>query len=314
MVPSSFGISVVEDFTMILQQDQLETLQKFAESMNAIPDFHIYMIVRRPRISFVPETLTINQKFIGGFFKIQEKDTYKLIEFKYEHHFKELDLKFECIYPYNKLFVLNNREERIFGGIASLILQELNSKDGLYHDLSEVIYIGQSFGKGGERTAQMRLQEHKTLQQIYADNTPDKEIWITLWSFTRNELMFLSPSEDDSKNHNLFRKFSNYIGYRYENISFEQEINFTEAALIRYFQPRYNDDFKYTFPSRSHTTYSQCYKLGLDYVAVEIDTKRLNMQLWSETKSTPKFKHNIFYELNNNEAIKDFFRLNNLFQ
>ncbi|MED3710021.1 hypothetical protein P4502_12385 [Peribacillus frigoritolerans] len=305
MGPSSFGLSMVEDFALVLKQQQLEELQEISQYMNAVPNFHIYMIVRRPRIIF--DSVSINNKYIIGKFKIQNKDTYESLDFQYEHHFKEKNLSIECEYPYDQLYVINQNGRKIFGGYASLILQELNSKSGLYQDNSEVIYIGQSFGTDGNRTAPTRLINHSTLQKIYSENTPDRDIWITLWSFTRNELMFLSPNEDG--NHSLFIKYLNYIHTRYEKISTQQEINFTEAALIRYFQPKYNDKFKYTFPSKSHSTYSQCYTLGLDYVAVEIDTKRLNMNVWSETKPTKQFKHNIMFSLNNKQEIKDFFRI-----
>lgn len=304
---------MVDDFTLVLKQQQLYELEEISKQFNAVPDFHIYFIVRRPRIYFDHESIELTKNHLKGKCKIQDRDSFKTIEFNYIHYFKEKNLAIECVYPYDKMFVVTEDQTKIFGGYASLMLQEFNTTGniitGAYTDESEVIYIGQSFGQEGSRTAEDRLLSHSTLQKIYSENTPDKEIWITLWSFTRNELMFMSPKVDNQENHELFMKFFNYTRTRYEKISFEQEINFTEAALIRYFQPIYNDKFKYNFPSKAHTTYSQCYKLGLDYVAFEIDTKRLNMIIWSEAQPLKKFKHKEIYSLKNKDDIKKFFGL-----
>lgn len=304
---SSFGISMVDSFTLILKQQQIDELYALSKHNNAKPNFHIYFIVRRPRIFFDATSLKLDEKFLKGSFKIQDKDTYKTVEFKEEHNFKHENLTIKCEYPHDKMYIIdlkdNNKE--IFGGYASLMIQQFNT--AYYIDDSEVLYVGQAFGKNGSRTAETRLLSHATLQKIYSENTPDKEIWITLWDFDRNELMFLSPNVDEKDNYQLFKKYLDYIHTRHEKISFEQEINFTEAALIRYFQPIYNDDYKYTFPSKSHSTYSQCYKLELDYVSIEINTKRLNMRLWSEKKPVKKFDHKIIYPLKNKTEIKDFF-------
>lgn len=305
---SSFGVSMVEDYTFILKQQQLEKLYELTKLNDTIPKFHIYMIIKRPRIFFDKDSLKLNKDFFRGKFKIQDKDSFKTLDFEYEHNFKEREIEIQCEYPYDQLYFIDKIiNKRISGGYGSLMLQQYDSGKIDYIDNSEVVYIGQSLGKGGSRTAETRLLNHSTLQRIYSENTPDKEIWITLWSFTRNELMFLSPNVDENINHELTMRYLNYLQTRYAKISFEQEINFIEAALIRYFKPMYNDDFKYSFPSKSHSTYSQCYTLGLDFVSVEIDTTRLNMRIWSQENPDKKFKHDIIFPLKNKFQINNFF-------
>ena len=55
------------------------------------------------------------------------------------------------------------------------------------HLKSKILYIGQSYGKAGERNAIQRLASHSTLQKILADTLNrdiEKEIAVTLWEFT----------------------------------------------------------------------------------------------------------------------------------
>jgi hypothetical protein len=81
-----------------------------------------------------------------------------------------------------------------------------------------------------------------------------------------------------------------------EPVTEQQEINFTEAALIKYFQPQYNKMFKNSFPSPAHATYSQCYALDINSVMVEIDTDDLNAPLWSAAVPA-QYHHFITYEM-----------------
>jgi hypothetical protein len=69
-----------------------------------------------------------------------------------------------------------------------------------------------------------------------------------------------------------------------EGINEQQKINFTEAALIRYFEPPYNKIYKDTFPNPAHSTYSQCYELDINSICIELQTSELvNCQFFSST-------------------------------
>ncbi len=51
----------------------------------------------------------------------------------------------------------------------------------------EILYIGQVYGKMGERDALKRLKSHDTLQKVLADTLYgdiNYEVVITLWEFT----------------------------------------------------------------------------------------------------------------------------------
>jgi hypothetical protein len=61
-----------------------------------------------------------------------------------------------------------------------------------------------------------------------------------------------------------------------------QQICLVEAALIRYFGPRYNVIYRDSFPSRSHKILAECYCLDFSALIVEIDTEELYFSLYSD--------------------------------
>ena len=129
----------------------------------------------------------------------------------------------------------------------------------------EVLYVGQAYGSNGERTAPDRLRSHSTLQAIYSrviSRSPDQEIWLSLWSFDTKLLLsmdgrwsqYQTPLEEDDA----------HLDQVWDTpLNEQQKINLTEAAIIYYFQPEFNVQFKNEFPSPVHSTYAQCYSCDL---------------------------------------------------
>ena len=83
-------------------------------------------------------------------------------------------------------------------------------------------------------------------------------------------------------------------------ITEQQEINFTEAALIRYFQPPYNKTYKDSFPNPAHVTYSECYDIDLNMVNIEVQTEEVKARLWSEAVQ-PRWVHFCSFPLHSRE-------------
>ncbi|MGE7114010.1 hypothetical protein [Lysinibacillus sp. NPDC047702] len=169
----------------------------------------------------------------------------------------------------------------------------------------EVVYIGKSFGTNGNRNVFDRLESHSTLQQIYFEKEDDRSIYLTAWNFDRNTMTIVSPNSNYETYKERLMTQLELERLPYESISLKQEISFTEAALIRYFQPIYNTEFKKSFPSITHSDYSDCYKMNLDYIAVEMDTKRLNFKLYSDEVAA-EYKHDIFFDLKGKRNFYDF--------
>jgi len=265
---------------VLAQQDGLEKLDRsgFGEENPC----HIYMIARRPRIMIDPDSVRFEGELIYGQFLIQEGKDVIPEQFVFQN-FIEPNLRFDCPYPHTEFFFYDEKEVLVSSGKAALLLQTLNNKDYSKYSSLEILYIGQSYGVEGVRSAPQRLQNHSTLQGIYAEairRTPDKEIWLVLWGFTSLAMagidgiskIFEKTDEEDDRHIERFYK---------DFISEQQLINYTEAALIRYFEPEYNQTFKNTFPNPAHKTYSECYDLDIHSVHVELQTEEINCQLYS---------------------------------
>lgn len=284
--PTEFGIIMGLTHTMVLQQDELKRVAEF-DYFDSNHPCHIYLICRRPRISIDPENFLVNSEKLEVSFKIQVKDKFRKLRIDIPNGFGTTDIKLITEYPYNSFQLLIEGE--LSGEFKSaLFLQHSENQPSGYLDL-EVLYIGQSYGVEGARTAPDRLQSHSTLQGIYSaasTKNPDYEIWLVLTSFEQLLMtsMYGAAGVDEevwSKDGEHIKKVTKAV--LDDGLKEQQVINFTEAALIRYFQPPYNIEYKESFPNPAHVTYSECYELDINSICIEMDTEDINCRLFSAT-------------------------------
>ena len=307
---TEFAVNMVGGPSALLQQDDLtneEVLKRFSND-----PCHIYMICRRPRISILPEDAQFTASSFEGLVTISSGAEVKNERFRLRTQDTE-GFSFSSQYPFNTFEVNDRNGKRYLAGKTAILAGSLGYH--LHPHLAcEVVYVGQSYGTAGSRVAPDRLQSHSTLQQIYSDahmRMPDKEIWIALWSFSPllitsmdgiSKSFGTSKEEDDAHIDEVLRT----------EITEQQRINFTEAALIRYFRPEYNTIYRESFPNPMHTSYSECYDLDINSVMAEIDTEDMNVQFWSAA-AVPAWQHFATYALNSRaerEAMFDFASLN----
>ena len=286
---------------VLLQQDRLHDLSgtPFCET-----PCHIYLIGRRPRIALIPDTIKFKNGLVGGEFTVQKGAVSERHSFVGLNELGTEDLRLECLYPHTEYKVLNSSGQSLASGKAALLVAMLHPDFWSLLDF-EVLYVGQAYGEGGDRSAPDRLKNHSTLQSIYAEamqRSPDKEVWISLWAFETLLLAsfdgitkaFGTTSEQDAEHREKVLR---------TGITDQQKINFTEAALIRYFQPEYNIIFKDTFPNPAHKTYEECYNIDLNLVSVELQTEQLRCRFWSP-KVAPKWVHFATFPLHSSEDRK----------
>ena len=276
-LPAEFAINMNLEKMMILQQSDLQyvsTTNYFDEDNPC----HIYFICKRPRLTINLSKCEIKTDEIKISCLIQEKNQFKEFEYKFKHNLgaKKMDLVSE--YPHNT-FKLISDEKTLLDAKVSVHMQTIGFQAD-FLDL-EILYIGQSYGVDGARTAPDRLKNHSTLQRIYHDaieNNPDCEIWLALTSFEQVNIMMLDGfskfsqkelDEGDKKGSLLMNKLY------WEGINEQQRINFTESALIKYFQPEYNTVYKNNFPNPAHKTYRECYDLDINAICIEMQTAEI---------------------------------------
>ncbi len=313
---SEFGINMYLDRIAILQQQNFNLLSKTNYFSKEDP-CHIYFVGMRPRISIDIDNFKVDKKEISFQFKIQDKDRFKIIPFVIPNDTCTTNIEIKSEYPYTYFDFYFNDQLNLQTN-AAIYLQHLmqhhNSTPLDCLDL-DILYIGQSFGQNGERQAPERLLSHSTLQGIYAEaisKNPDNEIWIALTSFKQINLMAFNGrgkytdgelKKDNDRFSHVFNKLN------YEGINEQQKINFTEAALIKYFQPPYNKIYKDSFPNPAHITYSECYDLDINSICIELDTyDKTSCRFYSE-KTGKKIRHMEKYSLHSREIRLSMFCL-----
>lgn len=291
---------MVENCSIILQQDQLDVVEdlfKYAED-----NFHIYIIGRRPRILF-GDNISFTEKTIQGNILIQSNKSF--VDYApFSIEFKDKSILYVSLVTndqYIQIDFTNNSHAKIHAA-------SVYSKSSL-HNL-EVLYIGRAYGDSGSRTVFQRLKSHSKLQKIYADHQGSSDdIWITIWRFSPNGIIYMPAFSSDETLSNFVKDLSDFhrYGKSYINLSSKQDINVTEAALIRYFKPKYNEKLKNLFPVKSHSEYSECYDLKLDFICVELDTTNSLFSLWSPEQPSISDIHNINFTFNSEEKFEDLF-------
>ncbi|MEL1254563.1 hypothetical protein AAEO57_12305 [Flavobacterium sp. DGU38] len=309
-LPTEFAINMSLDKIMIIQQPELKFVSEFNYFDENSP-CHIYFICKKPRLTIIPEKFEARDEYLKMTFGINRKGIIEEKEYKFANNLESKDIQIVSSYPFN-IFQLKSNDVVLVDAKVSPFLQTYASGDFLN---LEVLYIGQSYGVEGARTAPDRLVSHSTLQGIYAEaiiNNPDSEIYLALASFSQINFVMMDGrtkfSNEELKEDGIRRKkVSDKLAG--EGINEQQKINFTEAALIKYFQPRYNKTYKDSFPNPAHSTYSECYELDINAVCIELQTyEMINCCFYSdEVKPAPWNLHHFL--LNSEEERKSIFEI-----
>ncbi|QEL18784.1 hypothetical protein [Limnoglobus roseus] len=306
---SEFAVNMQAKQVLVMLPTYLEHLP--ADYFRPPYQSHIYGIARRPRVAFDPDSIVVTPEAIRGTVIAQRRGKPQQYDFEVKNYPADPVVKCECEYPYSDFRFIDAKGEVALEGPVIQYLMKAGV-GSVYPELVdlEILYVGQAYGKDGSRTAPQRLTSHETLQKILAEaiqRSPDMQIWIVLFSF--GEWLIASfdgrvEVNEEEQKEDLSHMW-NVLGTR---ITEAQRINYCEAALIRYFQPQYNTEFKNSFPSASHSSYAECYKLDLNSVAVEIDCRPIGSRFWSQTVE-PAWDHLISYPLHSEEERRDMFKM-----
>ncbi len=303
----------------ILQQQDLGDFAKGQNTFTSSNPCNIYFILKRPRISINPNYLIVNDNAIECEVRIQVENSFILRKIQIKNHYKTTNIKLQSTYPYNYFkLVVNEIDEESFKTAVLLDLHQIQHQIEDQILDYEVLYIGQAYGDDGKRTALERLPSHSTLQAIYNEaiiKYPDSEIWIMLASFVRKNItLFNGAIKTADENMNIkFERFMNFSNPNFTKFTENQKINFTEAALIRLFKPKFNEHYKNTFPSPVHETYRECYNLDINSIAIDMETSGHGRWLYSDERPRGMnnglfnyCQHDVFHFVTDEERYKMF--------
>lgn len=250
-----------------------------------IEDCHLYIVSRRPRLSIPPSSVQIESGRVFFEIRAQVGDTFTSYPTDIVGNNFKGEFSWETEWPYED-FRLRHDGEVVLDCPVGILPHKMEvTADALLEQ--EVLYIGQAFGKDGERNAFDRLKSHSTLQAIYADNRPDFEIWLTLCKISDVALVQdmdtgeaqVSGEEDTAHVLEVFQRVNSPQFYSREALAM------AEAGLIRFFRPQYNEKFRNNFPDPKHVHISTAYELDLADLMVELFGHALNIRFW--TKQQP---------------------------
>ncbi|MDV2080184.1 hypothetical protein [Marinobacter xestospongiae] len=267
--------------------------------------YNIYLVARRPRISIQPDSLRLNfnEQTVEGVFSINLGLEIREQAFIYQNMFDApITALGELDYPYDHLrmilgdsFPVQIRVHDVIRGTGS----EIRPYSDLY-----IEYIGQSFGDDGNSNALNRLigktgkQGHGSLQKVLSDinaENPESEVHILLYSFEfYKKVTFggagpepLIPFEDAPE------RFYQFFD---AEVARKNRIDLVEAVLIRYFQPKYNDIYKKTFPKATHEILNTLFELDITGLSTSISTEEHYSRIYSE-KVGPSCQHVAMYPI-----------------
>lgn len=300
--------------SMFLSQYQFvlgSDLDIYSESdaiFNDINPCNIYFILQRPKVTIDPQSFSSNGNRALFDFIVHNKDDKHRISLNIGLHKADSKIKLITEYPFSEFELVDDTKTLLVARANSLI-DHINAEQNISMAILdyEILYIGQAYGQTGNKTALNRLRNHETLQKIYTHsltNNPDSDIWVLLTKFTQLSMLFsggvdekIYTKENQKRDNELINNFTNNRGLI---ITEKQKINFTEAALIKMFEPPYNKEFKNNFPDVKHSSYSECYSLDIRALKIELDTSEMVRRIYSK-KIERKIYHSKMFEFKNDE-------------
>jgi len=298
----------MDTYQFILGADLESYAKERDETFNDKNPCHIYFILKRPKVTIDPESFKSKGKNIKFDLIIHQEDGYGIVNMSAKFLKAQSKLELLTEYPYN-IFAIRDKQNIHLVTRPGTMIDSIENSSNIQPNILnyEVLYIGQAYGKNGKRTAINRLLAHETLQKIYTHSltqNPESDIWILLTRFSQVSMLFSlamcnvnGQKGNKERDDNLSEHFFNNQGFKFSE---NQIINFTEAALIRYFKPKYNIEFKDSFPNKSHKSYSECYKLDIKALNIELDTSEHIRNIYTKHTGN-RSHHSATFEFDNNE-------------
>jgi len=190
-----------------------------------------------------------------------------------------------------------------FPSLAYAVKRLSDEQDAIGFD---VLYIGQAFGGDGSRNALDRLKKHETLQKISVKGIPEGYVLTILMLAIEpsNQLITMINPWAKDQSHGLERMKK---GLLFDTNEAERTTLY-EAALIRYFQPSFNKEFKNSFPSTNMKVLAECYDKDFSALVAEICIDELPFKLFSAAaQRTGTGYHYAKHNLHNDESRRVFF-------
>ncbi len=243
-------------------------------------------------MSIDPSSVVISDKEVFCTLRLQRGGSWEEFSLRSPHRLSKGPFRWVSEWPHEEFAIENSEGAIVSRGIVGQ-LQAWLKEWPIEAKKHEIAYIGQAFGQAGERTAWDRLKSHETVQRILGETSPDKQVWLTLAAITDESLIpEIEPrvpakksSEEDDEHIALVTEAIREGSFREK-----EAVALAEAGLIRYFQPKYNDRMKYSFPARKQVSLESARSLDFHGLVVELQTRSIESLFGSDIRK-PSWLH-----------------------
>lgn len=282
---SEFAVSLFSRAWLIMPAHELASEGDIDDEAKEVSDLcHIYLICKAPAISFSKHSFLYEPPTLSGSLNYRVEGELRETGFSFDYPLRDDETEVRLSkYPHKQITTHGASGDEIRNIPAGLLSMGLGHhvKNSDLRNL-EVLYVGQAFGDG-TRSAYERLSSHSTLQKILAQaqhESPDSEIKVLTFEYVPYQVITQMDGRD-KKAISDYRDLDRFRNILNTPLTDKQQICLVEAALIRYFQPRYNTIYKEKFPDDTHKILESCYDLDFSALVVEIDTEDLSFSLFS---------------------------------
>lgn len=258
-------------------------------------NYTIYLIAKRKKIFFEKCCMQTKETYISTFYTFDQKNNKVYFSVPHTANLKILKQDFGC---------LEITQDNSFCRVSDYVffhrfwrpkyrITEVSNK--IFPTDLEVIYVGQS-----QRRIKGRLMQHVTLQKILAEvncSGTSEDVMIIAIAVCQRDFTALNVVKQKSKFEDIKKIDREYTDIASRRVTHAQMTTLYEAALIKYFQPEFNTEYKRGFPSKKHTSYNEISNTEFNRMAFELDTRELGVQLYSKIVLSRSCYHWSAYDL-----------------
>lgn len=274
--------------------------------------YHIYLICKRKKIHFES---SVEKDRVGYTTLFYLNDKFEKEYLYYKHSLSELKINEVKDGYYNVDINLHKgvlvRDYLMINNFAFLVDDIVGEsvKTPLPSDL-EVMYIGQAFGRKETKKIDYRIVNHEKIQKIALDilnKSSNEEVLIIGVKVETNDLSTSIVTINSKTKRPKLESILQLRDKAAKRITEGQEITVFEASLIKYFQTGLNTEYKETFPSPDFKSYKEIYETDFDYSAMTIDTRPVEIRIYSEHVKERRYIHSQHFPLTTESEKKSLF-------
>jgi hypothetical protein len=275
---------------------------------------HLYIVSRRPRTYIDPESVRLDPGGIRGQVIIEASHGKDYRDFEAPFSLvADEELKWDAgtLTDYYRIVGGSTGTRYVHGDTWAFALFASYSPDLA---AQEVLYVGQAFGKEGERSSLDRVLEHKTIQKIYADHqSAGFDIFISFLRLADGASILQIGSSASAEAYKASvtaaeRADINSVfkSLRRRADMQREQITLSEAAFISYFKPSYNIQHKKNFPGRRSSLALNLDAQGYTNLSVSLDDGGSGVQFWSEERRESRYhRFSCFLPSANEASLRD---------